>query len=36
MGGARGAYGGKSNVFRVLVGKPEGNRPTERDKRRWE
>jgi hypothetical protein len=24
------------NVYRVLVGKPEGNRPLERLRRRWE
>jgi hypothetical protein len=24
------------NVFRVLVGKPEGKRPLERPRRRWE
>jgi hypothetical protein len=24
------------NVYRVLVGKPEGKRPVERPKRRWE
>jgi hypothetical protein len=24
------------NVYRVLVGKPEGERPLERPKRRWE
>jgi hypothetical protein len=24
------------NVYRVLVGKPEGNRPLERPRRRWE
>jgi hypothetical protein len=24
------------NVYRVLVGKPEGKRPLERAKRRWE
>jgi hypothetical protein len=23
-------------VYRVLVGKPEGNRPMERPRRRWE
>jgi hypothetical protein len=25
-----------SNVYRVLVGKPEGKRPLERPRRRWE
>jgi hypothetical protein len=34
MGGASSAYGG--GVYRVLVGKPEGKRPLERPKRRWE
>ena len=24
------------NAYRVLVGKPEGNRPLERPRRRWE
>jgi hypothetical protein len=24
------------NVYRVLVGKPEGKRPPERPRRRWE
>jgi hypothetical protein len=24
------------NVYRVLVGKPEGKRPVERPRRRWE
>jgi hypothetical protein len=24
------------NVYRVLVGKPEGKRPLERSRRRWE
>jgi hypothetical protein len=24
------------NVYRVLVGKPEGKRPLERPRRRWE
>jgi hypothetical protein len=24
------------NVYRILVGKPEGNRPLERPRRRWE
>jgi len=33
MGGACGAYGGGE---RVLVGKPEGKRPLERPRRRWE
>jgi hypothetical protein len=28
--------GDKRGAYRVLVGKPEGNRPLERPKRRWE
>jgi hypothetical protein len=28
--------GGGRNVYRVLVGKPEGNRSLERPRRRWE
>jgi hypothetical protein len=27
MGGACSEYGGRSGVYRVLVGKPEGKRP---------
>jgi len=34
MSGACGAYGG--GVHRVLVGKPQGKRPLERPRRRWE
>jgi hypothetical protein len=26
---------GKRNVYRLLVGKPEGKRPLERPRRRW-
>jgi hypothetical protein len=33
MGGACGTYGGEE---KVLVGKPEGNRPLGRLRRRWE
>ena len=33
MGGTCGAYGG--GVHRVLVGRPEGNRPLGRPRRRW-
>ena len=36
MGGACGAYGEGRGVHRVLVGKPEGKRPLERPRRRWE
>jgi hypothetical protein len=28
--------GGERNVYRVLVGKPEGKRPLDRQRRRWE
>jgi hypothetical protein len=28
--------GGRRGVYRVLVGKPEGNRPVERTRLRWE
>jgi hypothetical protein len=28
--------GERTNVYRVLVGKPEGKRPLERPRRRWE
>jgi hypothetical protein len=28
--------GDDRNVYRVLMGKPEGNRPLERPRRRWE
>jgi len=34
MGGACSAYG--VGVYRVLVRKPEGKRPLERPRRRWE
>jgi hypothetical protein len=27
--------GEKRNAYRLLMGKPEGNRPLERPKRRW-
>jgi hypothetical protein len=27
--------GKKRNVYRILVGKPEGKRPLERPRRRW-
>ena len=35
MGWACGAYGCGEEVYRVLVGKPEGKRPLERPRRRW-
>jgi hypothetical protein len=28
--------GEERNVYRVLIGKPEGKRPLERPRRRWE
>jgi hypothetical protein len=36
MGGAYSAYGEMRGVYRVLVGKPEGNRPLGRPRLRWE
>ena len=36
MGGACSAYGERTSVYRVLVGKPEGERPLGRPRRRWE
>jgi hypothetical protein len=36
MGGACRAYGEGRGVYRVLVGKPEGKRPMEWPRRRWE
>jgi len=35
MDGAWNAYGNRSGVYRVLVGKPEGKRPLGRCKHRW-
>jgi hypothetical protein len=35
MGGACSTNGEKRNVYRILVGKPEGNRPLGRPRRRW-
>ena len=35
MGGACSAYGKRSGVYWVLVGKPEGKRPLGRHRRRW-
>ena len=36
MGGACSTYGEKRGACRVLVGKPEGERPLGRSKLRWE
>jgi hypothetical protein len=35
MGGAFSTNGEKKNAYRLLVGKPEGNRPLGRPRRRW-
>ena len=36
MGGACDRYGGRRGVYRVLLGKREGNGPFGRPRRRWE
>jgi hypothetical protein len=36
MGGARSRYGYRRRVYRVLVGKPEGNKPLGRPRCRGE
>jgi hypothetical protein len=36
MGGACSTYGKSIGAYRVLVGKPEGRRPLERPRLRWE
>jgi hypothetical protein len=36
MGGACSTYGEGRDVYRVLVGKPEGKRQLGRPRRRWE
>jgi hypothetical protein len=36
MGGACSTNGGKRNICRITVGKPEGKRPLGRPRRRWE
>jgi len=36
MGGACGTYRGEEGVYRILVGDPEGKRPLERPRLRWE
>jgi hypothetical protein len=35
MGGPCSTNGEKRNVYRLLVGKPEGKRPLGRPRRRW-
>jgi hypothetical protein len=35
VGGTCGTNGEKRNMYRLLVGKPEGKRPLERPRRRW-
>jgi hypothetical protein len=36
VGGTRGSHGEGRDVYRVLVGRPEGKRPLGRPRRRWE
>jgi len=36
MGGAYSAYVGERGVYKILVGKPKGNRPLGRPRRRWD
>ena len=36
MGEACSTYGGEERAYRILVGKPDGKRPLERPRRRWE
>jgi len=36
MDGACSGYGERRGVYSVLFGKPEGKRPLERPRRRWE
>jgi hypothetical protein len=35
VGGTCGTNGEKSNLYRLLIGKPEGRRPLGRPRRRW-
>jgi hypothetical protein len=35
VGGTCGTHGEKRNVYRLLVGKPEGKRPLGRPRRKW-
>jgi hypothetical protein len=36
MGRTCGTYGERRGAYRALVGKPEGRRPLERSRHRWE
>jgi hypothetical protein len=36
MGGARSTYGERRDVYKVLVGKPEGKRTLGRPRHMWE
>jgi hypothetical protein len=36
MGGRLARIGRRRGVYRILMGKPEGKRPLERPRRRWE
>jgi hypothetical protein len=36
MGGACNTNGERMNAYRILVGKPEGKKPLERPRRRWQ
>jgi hypothetical protein len=36
VGGTCGTHGEGRGVYRVLVGRPEGKRPLERSRHRWE
>ena len=36
VGGVCSTYGERRGVYRVLVGKPEGNRPLVKPRHRWE
>jgi len=36
VGGTCGTHGERRSVYGVLVGRPEGKRPLERPRRRWE
>jgi len=36
VGGACSAYGDRRDVYRILVGKPQGKRPLGKPRHRWE